>query len=72
MENPDSEQLPPVTEEPQTGAPVGTETEVQEQPTEVLPPPEPLPKPTKEFITVGDDYFRRRRIYRRFQNGRAA
>lgn len=57
LENPDSEQLPPVTEEPQTGAPVGTETEVQEQPTEVLPPPEPLPPPTKEFITVGDDYF---------------
>ena len=57
LENPDSEQLPPVTEEPQTGAPVGTETEVQEQPTEVLPPPEPLPQPTKEFITVGDDYF---------------
>ena len=27
------------------------------QPTEVLPPPEPLPPPTKEFITVGDDYF---------------
>lgn len=57
LENPDSEQLPPVTEEPQTGAPVGTETEVQEQPTEILPPPEPLPPPTKEFITVGDDYF---------------
>ena len=57
LENPDSAQLPPVTEEPQTGAPVGTETEVQEQPTEVLPPPEPLPQPTKEFITVGDDYF---------------
>ena len=57
LENPDSAQLPPVTEEPQTGAPVGTETEVQEQPTEVLPPPEPLPPPTKEFITVGDDYF---------------
>lgn len=57
LENADSEQLPPVTEEPQTGAPVGTETEVQEQPTEVLPPPEPLPQPTKEFITVGDDYF---------------
>ena len=57
LENPDSEQLPPVTEGPQTGAPVGTETEVQEQPTEVLPPPEPLPPPTKEFITVGDDYF---------------
>lgn len=57
LENPDSAQLPPVTEEPQTGASVGTETEVQEQPTEVLPPPEPLPPPTKEFITVGDDYF---------------
>ena len=57
LENADSAQLPPVTEEPQTGAPVGTETEVQEQPTEVLPPPEPLPPPTKEFITVGDDYF---------------
>ena len=57
LENPDSAQLPPVTEEPQTGEPVGTETEVQEQPTEVLPPPEPLPPPTKEFITVGDDYF---------------
>ena len=57
LENPDSAQLPPATEEPQTGAPVGTETEVQEQPTEVLPPPEPLPQPTKEFITVGDDYF---------------
>lgn len=64
LENPDFEQLPPVTEEPQTEAPVGTEavteapeTEVQEQPTEVLSPPEPLLPQTKEFITVGDDYF---------------
>ncbi len=64
LENPDSAQLPPVTEEPQTEAPVGTEavteapeTEVQELPTEVLPAPEPLPPQTKEFITVGDDYF---------------
>ena len=64
LENPDFEQLPPVTEEPQTEAPVGMEavteapeTEVQELPTEVLPAPEPLPPQTKEFITVGDDYF---------------
>lgn len=64
LENPDFQQLPPVTEEPQTEAPVGTEavteapeTEVQELPTEVLPAPEPLPPQTKEFITVGDDYF---------------
>lgn len=64
LENPDLGQLPPATEETETEDAVGTEavpqapeTEVQEQPTEVLPPPEPLPPPTKEFITVGDDYF---------------
>ncbi len=64
LENPDLGQLPPATEETETEDAVGTEavpqapeTEAPEQPTEVLPPPEPLPPQTKEFIAVGDDYF---------------